>query len=248
MSEAAVEAAPAAPESAAVEAAPVVETPAVVEATPPAPSYDDDPAFLAAVDQRAAAIVQARINQAAPPAVAAAAMPVDPATGMPIDLWAEDAGQALTDRFDRIEKLVEAVATQQQPIVANYESQQEAANRDMLEAAITDRWKPDTDGELTDDHKSAITHLAKALYPQAASMYGNGDIAGQHALDQAVAQVRSIASSGRGQAAIQQAADVAVVAGAPGEPGTGAGAAVVALFDKPLNPRELALKYSVRGN
>lgn len=228
------EAAPAAP---AEPAEPAAEA-ASAEVAAPAWS-PDDPAFQSAVREAAAEVIQERSTQTAP-TVNTPAAPVD--WNEYLDPMSPEYGQNLVNVLkERDQYLVDQIRQMQAPVLESHEAQQQAANETALDETITGKWDTTADGDLSADHLAVIKTIARAEYTALEKKYGDAEIAGEKAIQTAVARVKAIAGGARTAGAASNAAALAALAGASGEPGTNGSGVIVPLPAK--SPMDLHNKW-----
>lgn len=193
----------------------------------PAPAGWDDPAFIAAVDQRAAEMFEHRMSalagqQQQQPAAAAGPAPDLNELLSPLS---ESFGENLA-RFlaDRDQFLLGQIGQQIQPILSREEQAQTAQGQQVMDEIVTAQWNPATDGPLSEVGKSAIKDLAPSYLPEMEQRYGAGPMAAQAALTKAAGTIRALNADARGAGGQANADQLAAVAAAAGEPGTGTGA------------------------
>jgi hypothetical protein len=200
---------------------PVVEaeTPADTPTEAAAPDYASDPRFLDAVRAEAAAIVNQRLpqpQQQAPP-------------GEDVN-WAERLNP-LSDEFDpasfyeaRDQYLIGQVRDMLAPVLEREQQARVDSGKQLMDQFIGDRWTA-ADGELTDDHKTAISDLAQSYLPSMNAHYGEGPMAAQQALIKATEAIRKINKTAASNGAQQNIDQLHAVTSLPGEPGGGSAAA-----------------------
>lgn len=199
--------------------------PAAVAEPPAAPAWSaDDPAFLEAVDQRAAAIIEGRLAAQQP-------QTPPPPAGQPLDLneflnpFGEQFGQNLATwlsqrdewtlgQFD--EKLAPILTREQQTVVAQ--------GLTRMDELIAGRWDEARDGALTDPVKGVVKDLAVVYLGEMEARYGASPMAAEQALAKAADTIRSINSGAHAAGAGSNADRLAALAAAPTEPGGGGGA------------------------
>lgn len=229
--------------------------------TDTAPAWTpDDPAFIDAVEARAAEVFQTQFGHLMPLLSQLAGDGSDGGDGSggspdfdwgQVDPLDDGFGQHLATGIAAVvQKAVQPLQTMIErlahPLVAREEAERDATGNERVEGWIADELT--RNGAVGEKAKAQIRPLAEALLPEFAEKYGNGPRAAEAATRKAVATIRDLVSEARTAGVQQHEEHIDALAGVRGDAGAGAGSGVVTLGDKPLSSRELAMKYGGRAH
>lgn len=210
-------------------------------------SLRDAPELREFVAAEAAQIAAAQIAAAqAQQSASGVGFEAQQAPGVPsIDPFADDFGQQLQQLLAaERQATVDAMREMFAPMQQQQQAQQQAEGDEMIRTAITET-ATRLGGIRGGD--AAINRVLAAVrtdfFPEAARVYGQTDRAAEVAIERALTAEReyqaAIVAAGVGQ----HVEHINTLAGARPEIGVGSGSGVVTMADKPLNARELSLKY-----
>lgn len=227
----------AAPETPPAEGLP--EAPAV-EPTP-APFSLDTPDAQEAIRREANAIFEQRIGEIRSQQTPAQQQePIDLADFLnPLnDGFGNNLGQFLSQRD---QYLLTEVGKLLNPLLGDRDSANVEKGHQVMDEKITSGWNAATDGPLSDDIKTAIREMAPVHMEEMVAIYGEGRQAAERALEKSIARVKALTAGARGAGAAANAADLAAVANANGEPGTSGGGMNVPPVAK--SPRDVLARH-----
>lgn len=220
-------------EPAAEAATEAVETTPATEAAP-AGWTPDDPAFIDAVDARAAEVANVQFQQLLQ-RFEAENVGAQTAPGEPIDLnellnplndgFGQNIGQFLQQRD---EYLLSQVKEMFQPFQSRFQNETVQEGMQRVADIIDDDFSRNGAielGEGAPDPKKVIQEIAPLYLGEMESRYGQGSPrAAEQALAKATGMVRSIVTAAEKRGAAQNANQLATLSSANREPGTGGGA------------------------
>jgi hypothetical protein len=250
----------------------VVPEPVVVEPPAPAPAGIDynAPEFLEAVQAQAAYVADQRLQQFIAEAQAEA-MRQQQTAGLDPSMLVDELGnvdpgalagliqQSNQQMLQAVQQMIQGLAA---PLAAREQAETLAEGEQRLADILTDDIA--RNGEFSPDPKAdararqMVREQSDRVFDELASRFGGaqaviqaglGPRLAEAAMSQAAADVRELFSLVGGSVLARQQNQAATLAGAPREPGVGAGAGVVTTTADIGSPRfndDLALRYSQR--
>lgn len=227
-----------------VDLPPVVDDGEPAPAVAPAPQFDlDDPRVVDFLEGRVAEMTEARLQ-----ALAARAPAPAPAPGAPVDYnevlspLSDNFGQSLVQLLsERDQWLLTQFEQRLEPVLTREQETQLTQGHQMMDAVISEHWNEAADGKLTANVANAIKDIAPTYLAEMQGRYGETPRAAQQALAKAASTVRALTTENRAAGTQANIDELAAVAGAAGEPGTGGGAMNVPPPDK--SPRDVMARY-----